>query len=241
MGTHVLLNNIDHKDLKVSTDRSAALGDNVMSCVAYPNEFRNLQAHYPIVFARDGQSGQTVAVALLGLEKGENLFLSDQGWDNDYVPHALAMQPFLIGFSQGPDGRQQPVIHIDMDSPRIRDDGAPLFLPMGGHAPLLEQATAALEAVQQGHELNAGFVALLHKYDLLEPFVFDIELKDGSTNRLAGFHTINEEKLQGLDGSALADLNENGFLHAVYMAVASLSNFNELIRRKNNRLSGLAL
>ena len=50
-----LLNNITHKDLRVITRRGAEFGDAVMSCLATPDEFRNLQAHYPIVFQKNSE------------------------------------------------------------------------------------------------------------------------------------------------------------------------------------------
>jgi hypothetical protein len=48
MPRYELLNNIDHKDIKVITDKSPALGDNVMYALVYPFEFRGVQAEYPI-------------------------------------------------------------------------------------------------------------------------------------------------------------------------------------------------
>ncbi len=234
MTSHVLLNNIDHKDLKINTARSRALGDDVMSCAAYYPEFRNLQAHYPIVFTKNAATDEISPIALLGLQQGENLFLTDTGWDNDYVPMTMEMQPFLIGF----EGPNQTVIHVDMDSPRISDTGEAVFLPMGGNSPYLERITEVLSSVHSGHQFNSEFIAALEQYDLLEPFVLDVELANGTSNRLAGFLTINEEKLYALSGEALGDLNEKQFLQAIYMAVASLSNFAELIRRKNIRVAG---
>jgi hypothetical protein len=63
--------------------------------------------------------------------------------------------------------------------------------------------------------------------------VLDIELDDGSQNRLAGFYTIHEERLAALKPEQLGRLHEAGYLQAIYMAVASLSQFRELIERKN--------
>ena len=71
---------------------------------------------------------------------------------------------------------------------------------------------------------------------LLEPFALDIELNDGSKSRLTGFYTVNEEKLYALGGDDLSSLNKKGFLQPLFMAVASLSNFRDLIERKNRRL-----
>jgi len=236
VANHILLNNVDHKDLKINTVRSKALGDNVMSCIAYPGEFRDLQVHYPIVFARNPDRDETCAMALMGLVRGENLFLSENGWDATYVPMAMEMQPFLIGFSDGQDSPKQAVIHIDMDSPRVGEIGEPVFLPMGGTTPYLEHITGVLNRVHAGYEQNSDFFEALEKYGLLEPFSIDIELADGSSNRLAGFDTINEDKLYALGGEALAELNVKQYLLPIFMAVASLSHFADLVERKNAKV-----
>jgi hypothetical protein len=43
--------------------------------------------------------------------------------------------------------------------------------------------------------------------------------------------------LSALGGDALEKLNREGHLLAIYMALASLSNFRALIERKNRRLA----
>ena len=234
MAKHELLNNIDHKDLKVRTERSAALGDAVMYCGAFPFEFRNLQAHYPIFFHKDAATDKFHAVALFGFESHENLFLTPTGWDAAYVPMAMEMKPFLIGFQGEAAGESQTVIHVDMDSPRLSDkDGEPIFLPRGGNTPYLTRIAEILDAMHAGSGYNQDFMDTLERHELLEPFTLDIELNDGSKNRLVGFYTINEDKLYALTAEALGDLNDKGYLQPVYMAVASMSNVAALIARKN--------
>jgi hypothetical protein len=49
---HASLNNTEHSDLRVITALGAAYGDDVMYALTFPSEFRNLQAHYPIVFGK---------------------------------------------------------------------------------------------------------------------------------------------------------------------------------------------
>jgi len=63
-----LLNNIDHKDLRVITTRSADYGDNIWYTPTFPHEFKNLQAHYPIFFTKNTDSGKFQAVAVFGFE-----------------------------------------------------------------------------------------------------------------------------------------------------------------------------
>lgn len=235
MTNHVLLNNVDHKDLRVIADRGEAFGDAVMSCLTFPNEFRDIQAHYPVLFQKNPQTGAFQAVALFGFEAGENLFLEDHGWNAHYVPMALAMQPFLIGTQQQPGEAPQMVIHVDMDSPRISTNtGQPVFLPHGGNTPYLESVAAMLDRVHMGATASAAFYAAITELDLLEPLSLEIEF-DGGARKLTGFHTINEDRLYTLDSDTLGRLNEQGYLQPIYMAVASLSCFRDLIERKNRK------
>src|SRR3546814_3075642 len=84
----VLLNNIDHRDLRVDARRGARFGDRVMSSVTFPAEFRSVQAHYPIVFRATGD-GSFQPIPLFGLRDGENLFLDGDGWDATCLPLAV--------------------------------------------------------------------------------------------------------------------------------------------------------
>ena len=232
MSHPVLLNNVDHQQLRVVTTRGAAWGDEVMSALTFPDEFRTLQAHYPIVFRKldDGTGFQ--ALALFGFEAGENLFLEGEHWDAPDIPLTVERQPFLIGV----DGEQL-MVHVDLDSPRISrsEAGEAVFLPRGGSSDYLERMNSVLLAIHTGLQGADAFLEALLRHELLESFVLDITLDDGSLNRLAGFYTINEERLAALDDAALGRLQRAGHLLPIYMALASLSNFRSLIDRKNRR------
>ncbi|WP_308909215.1 SapC family protein [Pseudokordiimonas caeni] len=235
MTRHALLNNGDHQNLRIITRRAAELGDGVMYVPTFPFEFRAVQAHYPILFHQDASTGRFHALAMFGFERGENLFLTGDGWDAHYVPLAVQRQPFLIG----QDGRGERVVHIDLDSPRVSStEGEPLFQANGANTPYLEHIAAVLDAIHKGGEEAAAFTETLVGLGLLESLALDVELADGSKNRLMGFHVINEDKLMALDSTTLADLNARGYLAAIYMVLASLSHIRDLIVRKNARLGG---
>jgi hypothetical protein len=229
MANHAPLNNVDHKNLRVVTTRGAAYGDAVMSALTFPAEFRDLQTCYPIVFAQDG-NGSYDALALLGFEQGENLFLGPNGWDAPAIPLTVERQPFMIGRGD------ELSVHIDLDSPRVRDggiEGEALFLTYGGTSEYLERISSVLRTIHDGLAASRAFVAALVELELIESFVLDVELDDGSQNRLAGFYTINEDRLAQLSADQLAALHGKGYLQAIYMAVASLAQFRALIQRKN--------
>lgn len=228
MTRHAQLDNIQHRHLRVDTTRSEALGDGVMLAPTFPDEFREIQAHYPIVFHRDGD-GRIQPVALLGLQQGRNLFLGGGRWDAAYLPLAIERQPFLVG-----TGGQALNVHVDLDSPRLRTGrGEALFLEHGGVSGFLERMQAVLLALHDGLATVPVFVAALTTHALVEPFALDVRLDDGRRHRLDGFLTIDEQRVRALDAEAAGQLHADGHLEAIHMAMASVSRFRDLIDRMN--------
>ncbi|MYM73847.1 peptidase [Duganella sp. FT109W] len=233
MPNPVLLNNIDHKDLRVITRRGAAYGDQLMAVPTFPAEFRDVQACYPIVFRKTTDGLGFEPLVLFGFQDGENLFLQGERWDAPYVPMMLERQPFLIGLAGN-----ELMINVDLDHPRVsRSEGEEVFKPHGGTTDYLDRANSLLLAIHEGMQGMPGFLQALLDNELLESFTLDVELNDGSQNRMIGFYTINEDRLQALGGDAIVKLHQAGYLHAIYMVIASLSNFRMLIDRKNARLA----
>jgi hypothetical protein len=223
---HALLNNNQHRDLRIITANGAKYGDDVMAAITFPSEFRSIQAIYPIVFAKDKDENYA-PIALFGFREKQNLFLNGDKWEATYQPLMMERQPFLIGNS--PNGK---VIHIDLDNPRVsRTEGEPVFLEHGGNSPFLDRVGNLLANIDEGLAQNGPFVAALVEHKLLEAFTLDIQFPDKTNARFAGFHAIQEEKLNALDGAALASLHQKGFLAAIYMAIASFSRFRDLIER----------
>ncbi|KEZ97131.1 SapC family protein [Xanthomonas vasicola] len=233
MTNAVLLNNLDHRDLRVITAHGAAYGDDVMSAATFPQEFRQLQAQYPIVFHRSGERSFRPLV-LLGLRLGENLFLHGARWDAPYIPLSIQQQPFLIG--EQPDG---PMVHVDLDSPRVSStEGELLFREHGGTTEFLDHISQVLRTLHDGLVASTAFVERALRYDLLEPFVFEATLNNGLECRLAGLYVVHEERLRALDDAALLDLHRHGDLEPLYMAVASIAQFRHLLERMNRRHAG---
>lgn len=237
MANHVLLDNINHKDLKIISKRSADLGDNIPSVVTFPFEFRDIQTNFPICFCKDSETGKFYTAALFGFEEKENLFLEGDQWDAAYTPLMLERQPFFIGKQQAQNGEEQRLIYVDMDSPRVSSNqGQQLFLEQGGTSEYLQRISSILEAIYKGQQQTNEFVELMLKYDLIESFTLKVELNDATQNQLQGFYTINEDTLNGLSAEVITELMASGYLQAAYMVIASMSNFRSLIERKNRRI-----
>ncbi len=237
MAKRVPLDNVDHQHLRVI---SRATGDlSVNLALVVPSEFEQLQREYPILFRRDSD-GAFQSVAILGLDRGENLFLREDEWITRYVPATLRRGPLFLGV--GPEEQfGDAAILIDVDDPRVSEsEGEPLFLPHGGAAPFLRQAAEALRIVHEGLELSRTMFALFAELELIAAVKVEADMGDGTKYQLDNFFSIRPEQFAGLSGSGLEKLNRSGFLAAAIHARSSLSNVNRLIELKTAKIASLA-
>jgi hypothetical protein len=245
MTRHVLLNNVEHKNLKVKREYSRALGNDAASVLTFPTEFGDVHKEYPILFQKNPETGRYYSLVLLGFEKGENLFLteseeSNYGWKAKYVPGMMARGPFLIGLQDqvgNSVAEPEAMVYVDLDSPRLSyDEGESLFKEFGGNSPYLENISSILRGIHEGMKFSEVMFSIFEKYDLIEPITINIQLNNGQKYTVTGNYTINQQKLAELNGDALEQLNKSGFLQGAFLVVSSLGNIQKLIDIKNARL-----
>jgi len=237
----VLLDNVEHHDLRIITGHSAAFGAAVNQVRVFPNEFAEVQREYPIFFRRDDH-GAFYAIALLGFDRDENLFLDDSGWNARYVPASLDRGPFLLGFresSGNDDDPGAPMMLIDPAHPRLsRSEGEPLFLPHGGNAPALERHIQVLRALHGGMGLNDAVFAAFLDAGILAPVKAEVRIDDALGYDIPDLFSISSEALARLDAPALVRLNQSGYLALAFHVLASLGNMQHLVALKNRRRQG---
>ena len=238
MTNSVLLDNVNHHDLKIITEYSEKFGDNVNQVLTVPTEYAEIQREYPILFHRDSATGEYQSIALLGLDRDENLFLDDTGWNASYVPAVQARGPFLIGL-QGASG--EPMIHVDMDNPRVnRHHGQSVFLTHGGHSPYLGRISGILQRIHRGLAQSKAMFAAFESCDLIEPVKLELKLTENEQYTIEHFSTISADKLAALTGAQLEALNRQGVLQLAFHVLASLGNMSRLIERKRGRIAAVA-
>lgn len=233
MSQYEILNKEEHRQLRIKPGYGSELGDAAMYVMTYPLEFRDIQGCYPILFAKDPNTGGFFAAAILGLEAQQNLFLDDDRWDATYVPALVQRQPFLIAKSSEGDDKP-PVVSLDLDHPRVsQDEGEALFDDDGNPTAFLEGKIALLDKLNRGLQHGTGFIDTLLEHELLDQITLDLAFADGDKKTLEGFYCIAEERLYQLPGDVLESLNRAGYLQPIFMAVASLSRVRDLIERRN--------
>jgi hypothetical protein len=226
----VALDNVAHADLRVALRHGAAHGGAVNQAPLFPTEFAEAQRDFPILFRRDSTEGLQ-AVALLGLDRDENLFLDGDRWISRHIPLNLQRGPFLIGLS--PDGGA-PVIQIDLDDPRVNaPDGELLFLPHGGQSRYLDHVGKLLAAIHVGMSDAPAMYAAFDALGLIQPVALELMLDDERRYVIRDHEVLSAEKLAALGPDALGQLNRAGHLGTAFLLAASLGNMARLIERKN--------
>lgn len=222
----VVLDNVEHQDLRVALRHGAAHGDAVNQVPVFPSEFAEAQRDFPILFRRDPAHGLE-AVALLGLDRDENLFLERDRWTSRHIPLVQQRGPFSLEIGEAD------VVQVDLDDPRVgADDGLPLFLPQGGNGVYLAHVTRVLGLIREG---AAAAPAMYRAYDalgLLQQLDLEIALDDERRYRVPGYLGITGEGLATLRGRELELLNADGYLAPAFLIAASLGNIGALIARK---------
>lgn len=237
----VLLNNVDHADLRVIAGHGVALGDGINQTLVLPTEFEAVQREYPILIRKDA-SGAYRAVALLGLDRDENLFLDETGWNARYVPAVQRRGPFSIALQRDERGGEpRPMIHVDLDHPRVgHAGGEPLFLPAGGNSPYLQGVSQALGQIHDGLEVAGPMFAYFDELGLIEPIDIEIKLGDGTSYDLPDVYTLASDRLAAVTGEHLERLHQSGLLRAAHWIISSMGNVEDLIARKTRKQATLA-
>lgn len=237
MSEATVLNNVDHKNLKVDTRPEASKHQQVNRSLVYATEISELHKEFPLIFHKHPDTGQTQLHAILGLEKDENLFIADSGWTSRFVPALLARGPFSLGYKKAEkyeNEQRSPIICVDLDDPRVNTEyGEDVFLQFGGEAPYLSYVIKTLQTIEQGIKFDKTLTTLVESMDLLEPVSIKIKLSSTDEVNFNNYYTVNQEKLDHLDSESLFTLNQYGVLSLLYFVVSSMGNFQRLIELKN--------
>jgi hypothetical protein len=223
----VLLDKNAHKNLCVTQSESDfAFAAKISAVIIAMVEFVPAAWDYPIVFARD-PDGKIVPVALLGIRRDENLFVTDGKWRyGSYVPAFIRRYPFIPAET----GSDQLAICIDETYAGFAaGSGAPLFDEKGEPAALLKQAIALMRDYYAQCMRTADFTRLLGDLELFKELSIRIEMKDGTSFVLSEVLAVDEAKFTKLTKEAVCQLHDAGYLTPVYAHLFSQAKLARLV------------
>jgi hypothetical protein len=197
------------------------------------DEFPVAIRHFPIVFTAGDPA---VPVAVLGLQKSENLFVDADGrWaDGVYVPGYVRRYPFI--FLERPE-QSQFALCIDEDSNLIEDGtGERALFADGEPTGLTKRALDFCSAYHRQFIATREFCEALKTSGILEEKTANITVGGDQRIALQGLRLIDEEKFRALPDETFLEWRRRRWLPAVYCQVMSQNNWALLARRMGARL-----
>ncbi|WOH39288.1 SapC family protein [Thalassotalea fonticola] len=236
------LNSNTHKSAKVLPFASVAPTPIMHMVHTVPQEFKHIAQHYPIFFAKDGETGQFNIIALLGLAANENLFIKQGQWQGNYLPLNLQSEPFyLIEDKQEENGQliSKPALAIDVNNARVQQEQGEAIFKQGSATQYLQEQANLLSQFVEGTRFNNEFIKALLEQNLLESVNLDITFENGEDVSLQGLYTINKESLVRVPSTVQQEFEQSGYVQLITDILASLNNVEALIALKNERLKAL--
>ena len=216
----------NHRHSSVEIGQDFDFSRKVNSVPLMAVEFREVQSDYPIVFA--GNKEGVMPAVILGLQEGENLYLSSDGkWDARYIPAFVRRYPFV--FSKSED-EQKFLLCIDEQFSGFNGNGRGerLFTDDGKPSPYVDSILKFLQEYQLQFRRSERFCKKILELDLLEPMQAQVALVSGEKYSLRGFMAVNREKLKELPADKLAELAKTDELELIYLHLQSMRNFGAL-------------
>jgi hypothetical protein len=230
----VELSREEHSELKINPDlaEASAARQHLIPIVA--SEFRKAATQYPIVFAKNPETGRFAPYVLNGLEPEENLFWSGTKMDVAYVPLNIRRRPFFVGIADTSSGAN--VLCIDIESSCLTTSGQKSIVDADGSDSLyLKEILSIVGELVDGQKQTSSFINTALSLDLLCPIVLDIVLEDGKPLHVEGLYSIDEDRFRSLDKDKVERFWNEGLMDLIYSVIISTGQIFNLIRLRNER------
>lgn len=196
-------------------------------------EFAPAVRDYPITFISGDGGRSFVAMAILGLEPQQNLFVTrDDSWDPQvYIPAYVRRYPFCMT-RVTVDGKEQAERVACIEKRALKPKGEPLFDDKGNPLPVWETRQKLLFEFEADLARTEQMCKRFLELQLLETFTAQAAPTGEQAITLTGMHRVSEEKLHALPADTLKELANNGMLARAYIHLLSLNNFQRLLDRR---------
>jgi len=232
----VELSRAEHSELKINPDLAEASAARQHLIPIVSSEFRKAATQYPIVFAKNPETGRFAPYVLNGLEPEENLFWSGTKLDVAYVPLNIRRRPFFVGTGDTSSGAN--VLCIDIESSCLADSGEKSIVDAdGSDSSYLKEILSIVGQLVDGQKQTSSFINTALSLDLLCPIVLDIVLEDGKPLHVEGLYSIDEDRFRSLDKDKVARLWNEGLMDLIYSVIISTGQIFNLIRLRNEKES----
>ena len=192
-------------------------------------EFGAAAPSMPIIFAGEERS----PLAVMGIRSGENLFVKDGNFNQDfYMPAFARRYPFVLAGDQAND---RFVVCIDEAAECVTDKKpTQKFFDKDDTSQFTKEAFQFLQNFERDRQATLKMVEEFKALDLFEQkeMNFQGNNADGTPaprQKIADYFAVSEEKLKALPAAKLAEFSKNGYLAVAYAHLISLGNWQRLV------------
>ena len=224
------------KSARVSVPSEGTLPAVFRSMHAIPLSYAEISIasrDYPIAFVSGDGERSFLAMAILGLEQQQNLFVGANGaWDPaTYVPAYVRRYPFCMA-RVTLDGKEQADRIACVETSALIPEGEALYDEKGEPLPAWENKKTLLFEFETDLARAEEMCRTLQALGLLEPFTIQALPRNEAPLAMTGVHRVSEQKLAELPADELKPLMQNGVLERVYAHLVSQLNFQRLLDRR---------
>lgn len=192
-------------------------------------EFGSASTSVPIIFAGEERS----PLAVMGIRSGENLFVEDGNFAQDfYMPAFARRYPFVLA---GDNANDRFVVCVDEKATCVTSKNPQQkFFDGDDTSQFTKEAFQFLQNFERDRQATAKMIEDFKALDLFESkeMNFQGQNPDGTPaerQKIADYFAISEEKLKALPDAKLAEFSKNGYLAVAYAHLISLNNWQRLV------------
>ena len=224
----VVLNNRDHKQLKVQPPADFNYLQNVHMLPLVMQECGHAGNEYPVVFTKKEGTEEFQLVAIFGLSAKSNLFVKDGQWLGLYMPAIIQNIPFkIINDANQPENM---VLGLDTDSEIVSEEqGEALFDADGNETEFLQAMKESVGKYYEQDQMTQAAVKALKELDVLVECDLTVGVGDQRI-RFDGVYTTDIVKLRELPDDTFIDLRNSDLLPLLYAQMFSINQFHRLSR-----------
>ena len=221
-----------HADFKMKAQDKAPFLAGQHAIPITVDEFPLVQRYMPIVFS---VGDDAIPLALMGLNEGVNVFVSDEGKlteDTFYVPAYVRRYPFMLAKLRPEAQELSLCFDPTADALGNIEDGEPLFTD-GQPSEMTKGILQFNESFEQAGQRTHNFMKELRELELLMDGEVSIQ-PDGNAQPFIyrGFQMVNEEKLSDMRGDQLRKIVKSGMLPLLYAHLFSLGLMRDVFARQ---------
>ena len=193
-----------------------AAAESVIPLVVF--ELSKAAMSMPLAFVSQGDS--FIPVAVMGIEPGNNVFVSaDWRWLGQYVPAQFRSYPFRLVKTD--DG--QNALCVDEDNDLICDvpTGERFFNDDNAPSQAVEDIIEFLRQIEQSRKVTENACLVLQKHALIRAWPITVQQNTG-VQLIEGLYEIDEAALNQLSAEALKEVQEGGGLAVAYCQLISI-------------------